>query len=97
LGKYARLQQSDGVMLSEQEIQATGLIVADEITHQDEYFDFEISDILPFGSSVNIVLPLQETIPEFGIYRKYTEPSFHLLPLFKSVSSENSLTICSKK
>ena len=72
LGKYARLQQSDGVLLSEQEIKDTGLISADDIDHQDEYFDFEISDILPLGSSVNIVLPLQDNIPEFGIYRKYT-------------------------
>jgi hypothetical protein len=72
LGKYARLQQSDGVLLSEQEIKDTGLISADDIVHQDEYFDFEISDILPVGSLVNIVLPLQDNIPEFGIYRKYT-------------------------
>jgi hypothetical protein len=73
LGKYARLQQSDGVLLSEQEIINTGLISPDEIEHQDEYFDFEISDILPVGSSVNIVLPLQDNIPEFGIYRKYSD------------------------
>jgi hypothetical protein len=73
LGKYARLQQSDGVMLSEQEIQATGLIAADNIAHQDEYFDFEISNILPVGSSVDIVLPLQKNIPEFAVYRKYNE------------------------
>ncbi|MFT6992141.1 MAG: hypothetical protein ACJASL_004139 [Paraglaciecola sp.] len=72
LGKFARLQQSDGVMLSEQEINATGLIGADDIERQDEYYDFIISDILPVGSSVNIVLPLEENIPEFALYRKYT-------------------------
>jgi hypothetical protein len=71
LGKYARLQQSDGVMLSEQEIKATGLITADAISHQNEYYDFKISDILPIGSSVDIVLPLQQQIPQFGLYRKY--------------------------
>jgi hypothetical protein len=73
LGKYARLQQSDGVMLSEQEIQSTGLISADGISHQDEYFDFEISDISPIGSSVSIVMPLQDNIPEFATYRKYSD------------------------
>jgi hypothetical protein len=72
LGKFARLQQSDGVMLSEQEIKATGLIIADTINHQNEYYDFEISDILPVGSSVDIVLPLQQNIPEFAIYRKFS-------------------------
>jgi hypothetical protein len=59
------------VMLSEQEIKASGLISADDISHQNEYYDFEISDIQPVGSSINIVLPLQQNIPEFGIYRKY--------------------------
>jgi hypothetical protein len=73
LGKYARLQQSDGVMLSAQEVNATGLISADNIDHQNEYYDFEISDIRPVGSSVNIVLPLQKNIPKYGIYRKYTD------------------------
>ena len=72
LGKYARLQQSDGVMLSKQEIKATGLISADDISHQDEYYDFEISNISPVGSSVDIVLPLQKPIPEYAVYRKYT-------------------------
>ncbi|MDU0356418.1 choice-of-anchor U domain-containing protein [Paraglaciecola aquimarina] len=73
MGKYAQLQQSDGVLLSAQEITATGLIQADNIEHQNEYYDFTIHDILPVGRSVDIVLPLQQSIPEFAIYRKYTE------------------------
>ncbi|MBL4631486.1 MAG: thrombospondin type 3 repeat-/CalX-beta domain-containing protein, partial [Paraglaciecola sp.] len=73
LGKYARLQQSDGVMMSMQEIEATGLISADDISHQDAHYDFEISHILPIGSSVDIVLPLQDSIPEYATYRKYTD------------------------
>jgi hypothetical protein len=60
-------------MLSEQEIVATGLISIDNISHQDEYYDFEISDILPIGNSVDIVLPLQDNIPEFAVYRKYSD------------------------
>uniref|UniRef100_UPI0030F4410E choice-of-anchor U domain-containing protein n=1 Tax=Paraglaciecola sp. TaxID=1920173 RepID=UPI0030F4410E len=72
LGKYARLQQSDGVMLSQQEMNATGLIKEDSLSHQNEYYDFEISDIQPVGSSVDIVLPLQANIAKYGIYRKFT-------------------------
>ncbi|MFT6898996.1 MAG: hypothetical protein ACJA13_003427, partial [Paraglaciecola sp.] len=72
LGKYARQQLSDGMMLSEQEILATGHIPADSINHQDEYFDFEIRQITPVGRSVSTVIPLQENLPEFAAYRKFT-------------------------
>jgi hypothetical protein len=72
LGKYARQQLSDGMMLSEQEILASGHIPADSISHQDAYFDFEIKRITPVGRSVATVIPLEDSIPEFAAYRKYT-------------------------
>jgi len=55
LGKYARLQFPDGVQLSQQEIDATALIVADNLVHHGGYFDFEIHLIIPFGRSVLII------------------------------------------
>ncbi|MCW8833366.1 MAG: thrombospondin type 3 repeat-/CalX-beta domain-containing protein, partial [Colwellia sp.] len=73
LGKYARLQFSDGVQLSQQEIEATGLIVADTLVHQGGYFDFEIHQVTPFGRSVSIVIPLSQAIVEHAVYRKYTK------------------------
>lgn len=72
LGKYARLQSSDGLQLSQQEIEATGLIIADELAHQGGYFDFEIHNITPFGRSVYIVVPLSQAIVEYAVYRKFT-------------------------
>ncbi len=72
LGKYARKQFADGVQLSEQELNNTGLISADSLTHTNEYFDFEIKNIRPFGRSVYVVMPLSSAIPEHAVYRKYT-------------------------
>jgi hypothetical protein len=72
LGKYARLQFSDGVQLSKQEIDATGLIVSDDLVHHGGYFDFEIHQITPFGRSVFIVLPLSQPIAEHAVYRKFS-------------------------
>jgi hypothetical protein len=73
LGKYARLQYSDGVQLSTQEVTDTQLIVDDTLSHQNEYFDFEIKGIAPFGRSVYTVIPLQNPIPKFPVYRKFSE------------------------
>jgi len=72
LGKYARLRFSDGVQLSEQELMDTLLIPADTLEHQNEYFDFEINNIYPFGKSVYVVIPLQVAIPKYAVYRKHT-------------------------
>ncbi len=72
LGKYARLQASDGTLLSAQEIAATGLITSDTLVHQNDYFDFEIKNITPFGRSVDVVIPLSTAIPKNAVYRKYT-------------------------
>jgi len=72
LGKFARLQFSDGLQLSQQEIDATGLITEDELVHQGGYFDFEIHQITPFGRSVYLVVPLSQPLVEFAVYRKYT-------------------------
>ena len=73
LGKYARLQFSDGAQLSQQEIDDTELIEEDDLTHQDAYFDFEIKNIQPFGRSVSVVIPLLTAIPENAVYRKYSD------------------------
>ena len=72
LGKYARLQFSDGVQLSQQEIDATGLITSDNLIHQGGYFDFEIHQITPFGRSVFLVVPLSQALVEYSVYRKFT-------------------------
>jgi hypothetical protein len=73
LGKYAVLQFSDGLQLSQQEIENTDLIESDNLVHDDSYYDFIIEDIAPFGRSVYIVLPLSEAIEEYAVYRKYTD------------------------
>jgi len=73
LGKYAQLQASDGIQLSQQELDDTGLISADSLQHQNAYFDFTIDDITPFGRSVYIVLPLSQAIEEFAVYRKFSQ------------------------
>ena len=70
LGKFARLQNSDGVLLSQQEVLATGLIEQDNLANAMGYFDFEIHNIRPFGRSVAIVLPLSDAIVEYSVYRK---------------------------
>jgi len=72
LGKFAKLQFSDGMQLSQQEIDATGLIEPDNLVNQGGYFDFEIHQITPFGNSAFIVLPLSQPIAEYAVYRKYT-------------------------
>ena len=72
LGKYARLQFSDGIQLSQKEIDDTLIIEKDELTHQDSYFDFEIKNIQPFGRSVGIVIPLLTDVPSNAVYRKFT-------------------------
>jgi hypothetical protein len=72
LGKYARLKFSDGVQLSQQEIDATGLISSDDLAHDGGYFDFEIHKITPFGRSVFLVVPLSQAIVEYSVYRKFT-------------------------
>jgi len=72
LGKYARLQYSDGVQMSQQEIDDTGLISADDLVHKGGYFDFEIHDIQPFGRSVFVVIPLQQALEKYAVYRKFT-------------------------
>mgnify|MGYP003625030083 CR=1 FL=1 len=72
LGKYAKLQFSDGVQLSQQEIDATGLITSDLLVNQGGYFDFEIHQITPFGRSVFLVVPLSLAIVEYSVYRKFT-------------------------
>ena len=73
LGKYAKQQFSDGIQLSANEIVDTQLIQADDYTHLSDYFDFEVSDIQPVGSSINIILPMNDGIPEFPLYRKFSE------------------------
>ncbi|MEY8199711.1 MAG: choice-of-anchor U domain-containing protein, partial [Colwellia sp.] len=70
LGKFALLQSSDGVELSQQEILATGLVEKDTLENTLGYFDFEIHNIVPFGRSVAIVLPLSDAIVEYSVYRK---------------------------
>jgi len=70
LGKFALLQNSDGVLLSQQEIVETGLIEADSLINSLGYFDFEIHNIMPFGRSVAIVLPLASAIEPYSVYRK---------------------------
>lgn len=73
LGKYARLQFSDGVQLSQQEIEDTNLIPEDSLAHSGGYFDFMIENIVPFGRSTTVVIPLLDPIPEHAVYRKYSE------------------------
>ena len=73
LGKYAKLQFSDGLQLSEQEIEDTDLIAADSLGHDGSYYDFVIDDISPFGRSVYIVLPLSKAIEKYAVYRKYSD------------------------
>jgi hypothetical protein len=70
LGKFARLQNSDGLQLSQQDILATGLVEQDTLTNNMGYFDFEIHNIMPFGRAVAIVLPLPQAIVEYSTYRK---------------------------
>jgi len=73
LGKFARLQFSDGIQLSQQEIENTTLIENDSLVHQNAFFDFEIKNIKPFGRSVQIVIPLFDIIPEHAVYRKFSQ------------------------
>ena len=73
LGKFALLQSSDGVQLTEEEIVNTGLVEQDSLVNTSGYFDFEIHNIMPFGSSVAIVLPLENVIAEYSVYRKVNE------------------------
>ena len=73
LGRYAKLLLSDGVQLTKSEIEHTQLIASDTLSHQNEYFDFEIDNITPFGRSVSFVLPLTSNIPKYAVYRKYSE------------------------
>jgi len=73
LGSYARLQYGDGIQLSQQEINDTGLITADELTHSNEYFDFNIKGVSPYGNSAFVVIPLLEAIPEYSVYRKFSK------------------------
>ncbi|HCM48557.1 MAG TPA: thrombospondin type 3 repeat-/CalX-beta domain-containing protein, partial [Colwellia sp.] len=70
LGKFALLQSSDGLELSQQEILDTGLVEKDNLENTLGYFDFEIHNIMPFGRSVAIVLPLSAAIAEYSVYRK---------------------------
>jgi hypothetical protein len=72
LGKFARQQYSDGVQMSDVEINNTGLITPDDLVHTNEYFDFEIKDIRPIGRSVAVVIPLSKAIPTHPVYRKFT-------------------------
>ena len=71
LGKYALQQFSDGVQMTQTEMDATGLVVTDDYDHRSDYFDFEIHDINPFGSSVFVVIPLNDGIPNNSLYRKF--------------------------
>ncbi|MFQ3209596.1 MAG: hypothetical protein ACI9HU_001090, partial [Colwellia sp.] len=70
LGKFALLQSSDGLELSQQDILDTGLVEKDSLENTLGYFDFEIHNIVPFGRSVAIVLPLSAAIVEYSVYRK---------------------------
>ena len=70
LGKFALLQNSDGLQLSQQEIVATGLVEQDNLANTMGYFDFEIHNVMPFGRSVAIVFPLGDAIVEYSVYRK---------------------------
>jgi Thrombospondin type 3 repeat len=70
LGKFALLRSSDGVAMSQQEIEDTGLVEKDSLKNTMGYFDFEIHNIAPFGRSVAIVLPLSAAIVEYSVYRK---------------------------
>lgn len=72
LGKFAKLQFSDGVQLSALEVENTQLISADDLTHIGGYFDFIIDKIVPFGRSVSVTIPLTEEIPSNAVYRKYS-------------------------
>ena len=71
LGKYALQQFSDGVQMTQSEMDATGLVAKDDYDHRSDYFDFEIHDINPFGSSVFVVIPLNDGIPNNSLYRKF--------------------------
>ena len=70
LGKFALLQTSDGIALSQEEILATGLVEQDSLKNTMGYFDFEIHNIVPFGRSAAIILPLPSAIVEYSVYRK---------------------------
>ena len=70
LGKFALSQSSDGLQLSQQEIVDTGLVEQDSLVNKLGYYDFEIHNIMPFGRSVAIVLPLASAIEPYSVYRK---------------------------
>ncbi len=70
LGKFALIENSDGLQLSQQELLATGLVEQDNLKNSLGYFDFEIHNISPFGRSVAIVLPLADGIAPHSVYRK---------------------------
>ena len=72
IGKYARQQYSDGVQMSQVDIDGTGLIAADTYDRRSDYFDFIINGVSPFGDSIYLVLPLDKALPEFALYRKYS-------------------------
>ncbi|WP_435105319.1 cadherin domain-containing protein [Arhodomonas sp. AD133] len=45
----------------------------DERQHVGGYFDFEVSGLSEAGSSVTVILPVSEAIPEAAVYRKLDE------------------------
>ena len=71
LGETAFTQGADGVGVTMQDIVSGGGI-ADEGMEQScigGCFDFVVTDLMP-GSTVQVVLPLAEFIPEGAVYRK---------------------------
>ncbi|MBA6338398.1 thrombospondin type 3 repeat-containing protein [Colwellia sp. BRX8-7] len=75
LGKYALQQFSDGVQMTQQEMDATGLVATDTYNHRSDYFDFEIHQVTPFGASAAVVIPLNDGIPQNALYRKFNRDS----------------------
>ena len=74
LGRFAQAGRSGGARLNQQDIAEQEELIDDtDFTLAGDLFDFEIADLPIGGQSVSVVIPLQEPIPENGVYRKLSD------------------------
>ncbi|WP_197479501.1 carboxypeptidase regulatory-like domain-containing protein, partial [Oleiphilus sp. HI0132] len=70
LGTAAMTDPNGGALLSALNLGDMGLETDAEFDYASGLFDFEIHNVLPVGSSIQLVIPLIEPIPEEAVYRK---------------------------
>ncbi len=74
LGATALNDPTGGALVNDQTFSSSEIFAAhgsdDSFFHFGGLFDFEISNLANIGDSVEVVIPLNEVIPESAIYRK---------------------------